>query len=149
MAKKFFTIAVDSIAVTAAKDLLRVSAPATGMVGLCELRISQDASETSEQLPFQVHRASNDGTGTAITPKPTDPGDTFGGTAVYNLSADTTLTDLMYREAVNVLNGLHWVASWEGSIIWTPPSGRLVVRLDAAPAASLNFNVWALMAELG
>jgi hypothetical protein len=147
---RMYTATVDAISVSAAKDLLRISAPSDAIVRLWEVRITQDASETSEQLPFQIHRGNSDGTGTSLTLRPTSPGDAaFGGTAVYDLSADTTVDHVLVREGINVLTGFQWAPTMEGGVLVAAPSGRLVVRLDAAPTAALTFNVWALVEELG
>ncbi len=146
---RMYTVTMDAAAVTAAKDLMRISAPSDAVVILHEVKVTQDESESSEQLPIQIHRASTDGTGTAATARPLQEGDAaFGGAAVVNLTADATAGDIVWRESQNVLNGWHWLPTPEGRPVISP-SGRMVIRLDAAPGASTKFTAVALVEEIG
>jgi len=134
---------------TAAQDLIRISAPSTGIVILHKVIVTNDADETSQQAVFQIHRASTDGTGTAATPRLLDLGSTvFGGTAAVNQSVDTTAGDIIHREAVNLLNGFYWVPTPEERIILSP-SGRIVVRLDTVIAGAIAMTAVAYIEEIG
>jgi hypothetical protein len=146
---RMYSILMDGISISAADDLLRISSSSTDVTVLHSVTVTQDASETSEQLPFQIMRASTDGTGTSTTPRPLSDGDpAFGGTAVTALTVDTTPGNILHREGVNVLNGFYWKPTPEERIV-IPPSGRLVVRLDAAPAAALTMSLIAIIEEIG
>ena len=147
-----YTVTMDAIAVTAAKDLMRIKVPTDAVGIIHRVKVSQSTEEgdaESEMLPIQLQTSSTDGTGTAATPKKTQGGfPAAGSTAVVDLSADTTLTDILYRESENVMQG--WL--WE----WIPedmpvisPGGRFVVRLDAAPTDSITFSVVVTIEELG
>ena len=146
---RVYTVTMDAVAVTAAKDLMRISAPSDSMVIIHEVTVDQDASETSEQLVIQLQRSSTDGTGTSATARPHEVGSVaFGGTAVVNLSADTTMSVILRRNSFNVLNGYQFFPTPEGRYV-VSPSARFVVRLETAPAASLNMNVNVIIEEIG
>jgi len=142
---------MDAISVTVAKDLMRISAASTRVCILHSVTITQDTSEVSEQLPFQIERVSTDGTGTTVTPeKLGGVGDAaFAGTSTVNLTVDATITGVpLHREAVNMLNGWYYRPTPEERIS-IPPSGRLVLRLETAPGAALTMTVVAIVEEIG
>lgn len=146
---RMYSVLMDAQSISAAKDLIRISAPSDAILLIHEVIVVQDASETSEQLPFQLQRASTDGTGSSYTAKLLEASDAaFGGTAVTNLTADTTAGDILLRTSVNVLSGWHYLPTPESRIV-IPPSGRFVVRLDAAPAAALTMTVTVIFEEIG
>ena len=147
---RMYTIPMDAVSVSVAKDLMRISVATNKIAILHEVVVTQDQSEVSEQLPFQLHRASTDGTGTAVIPEKLDPGDAaFSGTAAVNLTVDTTISGLLlHRESQNVLNGWTFTPTPEGRIV-IPGGGRIVIRLDAAPAAALPMSISALIEEIG
>lgn len=149
MSGRMYTVIMDAQSISTADDLMRISAPADACVVIHHVKITQDAGETSEQLPIQFQRSTTDGTGTAVTARPLSKGDAaFGGTAVVALTVDTTLDVILWREGQNVLNGWEWVATPEERIVISP-SGRFVIRLDAAPAAALTFTITAVIEEIG
>lgn len=142
-----FTIA----SLSAAKDILRMSASSTSVLELIRLEVTQDTSETSEQLPLSIYRASTDGTGTSRTPRPLEVLDSaFAGTAISDLSADTTKspTEPLWSSAQNVLSGWLWHPVPDERII-VPPSGRIAVRLETAPGAALAARVVLVFKEIG
>jgi len=150
---RVFTVLMEDIGVTVAKDLFRISAPADGIVLIHEVSLTQssDAGDAeSEQLPVQLQRSSTDGTGTSATPEKMQVGSgAFGGSAVTNLTVDTTQTAAALRKAAqNVMNGWHWLFTPETQIV-VPPSGRFVVRLDAAPTDSLTMHGYVVIEEIG
>ncbi len=146
---RIYSVLMDAVSVSAAKDLLRLSAPADAVVVVHEVTVSQEASETSEQVAIQLQRASTDGTGTSATPRPMEVGSTaFGGTAVVNLTADTTAGDILRREAANLLSGYKYLPTPETRPVISP-SGRFVVRLEDAPAAARTMSVEVIFEEIG
>lgn len=150
MARTYFATMAGT-SVSAAKDLFRLSAASDSCVELIRWEVTQDASETSEQLPFSLYRASTDGTGTSNTPNPGEVQDSaFGGTLVVNLSADTTKspTDALWRSGQNIGVGALFHPVPEERII-IPPSGRLVGRLEAAPGAAINVSMTLVFREIG
>jgi hypothetical protein len=151
---RLYTAVMDAQAVAAVDELFFVAAPADGVVVMHEVVITQDTSETSEQMPVNIFRTATDqaAKGTANTPAPHQVGDpAFGGVVrTHILTAETFATETtpLFRQSQNVLNGWHW--------LWTPetrpvlsPSGRLVVKLGVAPAASLPISGYITFEEIG
>src|SRR5262245_20786015 len=94
--------------VTTAHDVLRITAPTTGLMRLIELHVTQDTEEGSEMLPFAIYRASTNGTGTASNVAVLDEGDSAAGTlsATHGLSAIATKSgNALFRESSNFLAG--------------------------------------------
>lgn len=149
-----YTAALDALSVSAVCELFNILAPADAVVAIHEVSITQDAGETSEQLPVRIFRTATDQSakGSANTPAPLEVGDAaFGGTVRTNvLTAETfaTETTMLFCQSQNVLNGWHW--------LWTPetrpilsPSGKLCIKLDAAPAGALAFSGFVVFEEIG
>ena len=147
---RVYNVLMERISVSAAIDLIRLSAPSDAVLVLLRTWLSQTASETSEQLGVSVNRASTDGTGTSYTAEKHEDSDAaFGGTAVVNLSADTTKTgNPPYGDSFNILNGWIWVPMPEDRL-WVPPSGRIVLRLEDAPGSALTMNGGLTFGEIG
>jgi len=146
-----YSVTMAGTSVSAAKDLFRLSAPSTGIVELIRWEGTQDTSETSEQLPWSLYRASTDGTGTSATARPFEVLDAaFSGTCVVNLSADTTKspTEALWRSGQNIGVGVLYHPVPEERII-IPPSGRLVGRLETAPGAAINISMTITFREIG
>lgn len=149
-----YTAMIDAVSVAAVCELFAIKAPADACVVVHEVVVTQDSSETSEQLPVNIFRTATDQSakGAANTPAPLEAGDAaFGGTVRTNILAAETLateTTPLFRQAQNVLGGWHW--------LWTPetrpvmsPSTSLVVKLDAAPAAALPISGYVVLEEIG
>jgi hypothetical protein len=143
-----------SVAQSAAVELWFVKAPSDAVVVLHEVVVTQDASETSEQLPLEIFRTATDQSakGSSITPAPLESGDAaFSGTVRSNiLTGDTfaTKTTALFRQSQNVLGGWH--------MLWTPetrpvvsPSGQLVVKLPVGPGAALTVSGYIVFEEIG
>jgi hypothetical protein len=147
---RMYTALMDATSISAADDLMRISAPSDAVVKIHEVLLTQDASETSEMLPVQLQRSSTDGTGTSTTPEKLEGSDAaFGGTVVRALTADTTISGVpISRMAQNVLNGWHWLFTPEMRPV-VAPSGRFVVRLDTAPTAALTLTLVVTFEEIG
>jgi len=144
-----YSIVMSGTSVSVQKDLVRISSPSDSTVILHSLNISQDDSETSEQWTIQLHRASSDGTGTSVTARPFAEGDSaFGGTAVVDLSVDTTAGNTLWRESFNILNGLQIFPTPEMQIKISP-SQRIVARLSSTPSTGTPINLVAVIEEDG
>jgi hypothetical protein len=149
-----YTAVMDAQAVAAVCELFFIAAPADAVVVVHEIVVTQDAAETSEQLPLNVFRTATDqaAKGSANTPAPLQAGDAaFGGTVRTNiLIAETfaTETTMLLRQSQNVLNGWQILPTPECRIVLSP-SGRLAVKLDAAPAASINISGYVVFEEIG
>ncbi|MCA1571362.1 MAG: hypothetical protein LC798_13780 [Chloroflexi bacterium] len=134
-----YTARMAATALTAAKDLISIDAPATASMVVLRAAISQSGSETSDQVSALIRRATGAvGAGTVHTPRAHSPqAPAFPGTALVNLTTDETAGDELYGEGFNLLNGFLWVPVPEERIV-VPPSGIVVLRLHLAPAASTN-----------
>lgn len=147
---RVFTVRMAPTAVTVAKTLIRVSAPATTALVILRAWITQETKVTSEQLRALIQRASTTGTGTATTPEKHEVGDAaFAGSAAVNLTAEPTLTGNPFNnEDFNILNGFIYVPMPEERVI-VPPSGIIVLRSDIAPAASMTMTAGMTFGSLG
>jgi len=151
---RMYVASLDALSVAAVCELFYIAAPADAVVRVHEIKITQDASETSEQLPLRVFRTATDqaAKGTANTPAPLSIGDTaFGGTVRTNiLTAETfaTETTMLLSEAQNILAGFHILPTPETRIDLSP-SSKLVVKLDAAPTGTLTVSGYMIFEEIG
>jgi hypothetical protein len=148
---RLYTLTGLIASVTAAKDLIRLTAAGTRSIILVRSSFTQDTSETSEQLPVSLYRATTAGTGTAATAQPHTPGDpAFGGSAVVDLTADTTKSPAtpIWSESQNVLGGwLYQPALEERPEL--PGAGIFAWRLETAPAAALPIRYHITFLEVG
>lgn len=159
---RVYTLPFTALSVSAAKTLLAFRCPSTNGALLLRAFVSQQASETSEELEVAIQRVSavGDGTFTGVTaancPKydPNDPatlllqtGGTAGCSVDYTVEPTTYDTHPIIRESFNVLNGWLWVPSVEERIK-VAPTGRIGLRLLNAPAAALTMSGGFVVAEL-
>lgn len=134
MARRY-TIAETFATGAAAQDLLRVTVPTNGVTRLIEAHATNEADETSEMIAFLISRASTAGTGTAATISALDAGDPAIGasaSAIVDLSGAVTQGADLYREAVNILAGFHYVPLPDSRPTFSG-GGAFVIRMDAAP----------------
>ena len=145
----FKAVATDAIA-----ELFFIQAPSDAALRVHEIKITQDASETSEQLPLSIFRTTTDQSakGTAVTPNPLSTGDSaFGGVVRRSiLTAETFATEgaNIYNDSQNILNGWHILPTPETRLDISP-SGRLVIKLETAPSASINVSGYIMIEEIG
>ncbi len=136
---RMYTASLDALSVAAVCELFFLAAPSDAVVEIHEIVITQDTSETSEQLPLNVFRTATNQSakGASNAPAPLEVGDpAFGGTVRTNiLTAETFAaeTTMLMRQAQNVLNGWHILPTPETRIRLSP-GGYLCIKLDAAPA---------------
>ena len=151
---RMYSAVMDAQAVAAVCELFYIKAPSDAVVRIHEIVITQDASETSEQLPLNVFRTATDqaAKGTSNTPAPLSEGDAaFGGTARTNiLTAETfaTETTMLLRQSQNILTGWNILPTPECRIDISPGDG-LCIKLDAAPTASVNISGYVIFEEIG
>lgn len=147
---RIYTAVFRGVAVTVVQDLFELNAPSDAAVILHEVKITQDSIVASEQFEFSLQRATAGGSGGSTpTARPLQVGDpAFGGTVeANNTTRATTLTDL-YAEAQNLLNGWHYLPTPETRFALSP-SGRIIVGLEKAPAASTTMNGTITFEEIG
>lgn len=150
---RMYNVSAAVAGVTAAIDLLRISAPSDAIVVVHKVTVTQETEfgdAASEQMDIQFHRGSTDGSGgSAATVAPLEVGDAvFGGTAVAGNTTQSTEGTILLREAAPVQAGFYWAATPEERIVLSP-SGRLVVELPTAPDDSIDFRVTATIEEIG
>jgi len=132
--------------------------------GLCfkELKLTQQVSETSEQLPllFFLTSADNTAGGTAGSANPTHPLDpAFRGTVRLRMSGASASSQTLplFQIGENVLNGWHWQPTPEGYLYLNAfsavPAGsavmsRLAVAFPTAPVSALTVAGYALVEEM-
>ena len=114
-----YSILMDAIVITGAKDFISVTMPADVCAILHELNITQEASETSDTGAIEIALASGvAGAGTATTPRALMEQNTlaFGGTVLTNLTTDETKGNILMRRGWNVLTPFKWLPTPRGQI---------------------------------
>lgn len=150
---RMYTVSNTVAGVTAATDLIRISAPADAVVVVHKVIITQETEfgdAASEQLDVMFHRGSTDGSGGATpTASPLEVGDAaFGGSCATGNTTQSTDGTILHREAFNVMAGLYWTPTPEERIVLSP-SGRFIASLETAPDDSIDFRVTAYFEEIG
>jgi len=154
---RIYTCPMPAITVSAIQDLYELIAAADSALRIIRCEISQEVSETSEMLAFQLKMAagaytSGSGGGT-ITPAKTSTGDAASSSTCERnnttqaLVGSGTLVEVD-RRGENVLNGRQW--------IWLPeerfeisPTDAFIVSLPTAPAAALTMSGNLVFEEIG
>jgi hypothetical protein len=146
---RFYKISGTTAALSAAADLLRISAASSKVCKVHSVRVEQITNVTSAQLAIKLHRGTTDGSGgSAATITPLSLGDpAFGGTAYCGNTTQSTEGTILDVGGFNNLNGWLYNEGPQGAIE-IPPSGRLVVECETAPGA-IVYKVSALVEELG
>jgi hypothetical protein len=146
----------DGISVSAICELFYVKPASTRAVIIHEIKITQEISETSEQLPLQIARTATDQSakGTSLTPaKLNVNGAASAGATVRSniLTADTfaTLGDKLRVVSENVLGGWHELPTPETRIVLSAGGDGLVVKLKTAPLAALTLDGVLVFEEVG
>jgi hypothetical protein len=149
-----YTAVIDATAVAAICEIFFIKSPADAVTRIHEIFISQDTSETSEQLPLNIFRTATDqaAKGAANTPTPLSAGDAaYGGTVRTNILAAETLateTTMLMRQSMNALNGWHILPTPECRIDISPGTG-VCIKIDVVPAASLPISGYVTFEEIG
>jgi hypothetical protein len=151
-----YSAVFEAVSVSVAQDFFELTAPATAVIAVHEIHITQDAAETSEQLPVRLIRVPATVTGgsggSTPTPRKMMTGSPAAAAVVEanNTTVATTsgTLEVLRRQGDNVLNGWHWVFTPE-SRLYLAPSGVLVVRLATAPGAALTMSGELIWEELG
>lgn len=152
---RMYSASFSAVSVSAAQDFFELQAPATCVVVLHSVDITQDVAETSEQLPVSIIRVpatiTSGSGGSSVTPVQIHATAAAGTTVeANNTSVATTSGTLLTidRRGDNMLNGWHW--------LWTPesrpviaPSGMIVVRLGTAPAGATTMSGTVIFEEIG
>lgn len=155
---RMYVATFDGVSVSVAQDLFEVVAPADAVVRIHSIDVSNEASETSEQLAIRLRRGEGTVTsgsgGSTPTPEPLSNGDpAFGGTVEANnttaMVVGTGAIKEMGRYGYNIVGGgFSWVPTPECRIDISP-SDRLVVNLPTAPGAALTMSGVIVFEEIG
>ena len=137
----------ENITVSAVQDLFELLAPSNASVDILRIHLSQNTSETSEQLRARMKVISGSPTsgsgGATVTPEPADRGVTraFAGTVERNNTTQLTggTTELAWTEGFNMLAGFEWRATPEDKIT-IDASEYFVLELPTAPASGTPMN---------
>ena len=146
---RMYSASFGAVNVASAQDLFQIKSGSGKVTIIHEVVVTQDASETSEQVPFQLHRVTTDGTG-GTTPQVAalDVGDApFAGVAETNNTSRGTAGSVLRREGQNLLVGIHWLFTPE-TRPKISPEGYMVVGLEANPANGLNMSGTILLEEI-
>lgn len=153
---RMYAAVFEGVSVSAVQDLFSLQPASNKPCVIHEVHITQDAGETSEQLPVRLRRLPATFTvgsgGAAVTPSPILPSDTASGATVRRndtTQATTSGTAQTHRrQGDNVLNGWHWVFLPE-SRIWVSNGMGLIVDLVTAPGSALTMSGELIFEEFG
>lgn len=150
---RIYSAVFEEVAVTVVQDLFEIVAPADGIVVVHGIWVSQssDAGDVaSEQVNILIHRGSTSGSGgSTLTPSPLDFGDpAFGGVVEANNTTQATEGTQLFSDSFNVMAGWQFLPTPEMRLV-IPPSGRLIVELQTAPADSLTMSGTVVFEEIG
>jgi hypothetical protein len=148
-----YSVRLATTALTTAKTLVQIKAGAAASLEILSVRIFQVTKTASEVLEVQILRKSAAATVSSFTPLKLDPNDpasaavgSTSGTGI-TASAEGTDGDILEDSIWNVLNG-EWVhLPVPEDRIWVPAAGIIAVKLNTAPAASMNVGCLVHYAE--
>ncbi|MCI0443035.1 hypothetical protein L0152_07440 [bacterium] len=149
---RIYTIYCEA-SVSAAKTLIEVMNSANSLLAILGLGVTEEASETADQVAVELRRISATGTGTAATAVKADAGDPAAGfTAKINDTVEPTAVaeDPVWAEGFDIRAG----AGKEWDLINAPKvrpgtGNGIGLKLDLAPAAATTIRAWMRVAELG
>lgn len=141
-----FTVASDpfSIAASAAKTILQVTAPSTREITVYSWTISFDGKVTETPVRVQLLRQTSAGTMTSRTPLKVRPAGAAAAlaTASHSASAEPTASDILEDFYLTENNGYAVPVYAEGRDIEIAASGRIGIKITA-PAGITTFNALA------
>jgi hypothetical protein len=140
-----YSLVFEAISVSAAGDLLEITAADDKGFEILSMVVTQETSETSEQLALAIYRNSAGGTGgSAVTALALDANNAqaFGGTVKRNMTAPGARSPAgaLWREAQNILNGWRYVPVPEERID-VQGNGILAVNLPTAPSVPMTLSL--------
>ncbi len=147
---RMYTVTGQIATWTAAGDIVEINAPATEIVILHSVQVTQSTSEVDDSTEIRISRFATSGSGGATpTANPMEVGDpAFGGTIEEANTTDASGTETeLYSEGISLLAGFQkiWTPEMRPVI---PPSGRIVVKTIVA-VASITLNYVIEFEEVG
>lgn len=147
-----YTAQIDITGLSTAKTLLHLQAPATGILEILSVNVTNLNTETSEQLEVGLYHVTTVGTpaGTSVTPEKHEKLDAAAAATVLgNLSDEPTAyaAKPIDKQGVNNLSGYRYDPLPEERPV-VPPSGAIGLRMLTAPN-SFNASVQIVYREIG
>jgi len=145
-----YAVVTGAVAATAAQNVLEITASAKHWSRLRWAIVTQEAQDTSEVLPFSVHRNTVAGTPVAtVTPAPYNPrAPVYGGTVSRNNTVRGTAGVVLHRESADIKDGFYFLPVRVAEMPLIPPGGIIVVGLEGAPTGSITLSATACLEEL-
>lgn len=153
---RIYTVQFNGVAVTAQQDLFELVAPATAIVVIHDIHLSQltdvkDAEEEMLLLLWKSGQTTTGSGGTTPTPVPAELGDAaFGGTTKVNNTTKATAGTIVTHYA------WHWNIRMPFDRIFTPetrpilsPSRRATLELATIPVDSITMGGTITFSSIG
>lgn len=146
---------IDGVSISAICDIFYIKPASTRAVVIHEIRITQETTETSEQLPIKIFRTATDASasGTSNTPAPlmANAFPAAGATVRTNITGGslTTETTLLGTQGDNVLGGWHFLPTPAAQPVLPPGGNGFSVKLKTAPTAALTISGYVIFEEIG
>jgi hypothetical protein len=147
-----YTAQIDITGLSTAKTIMLLTAPATGVLEIISVNVTNSNTETSEMLEIGLYHVTTIGSpsGTAVTPEKHEKLDAAAAATVSgNLTVEPTAyaSKPIDKQGVNNLSGYRYDPLPEERPI-CPPSGAMGLRVLTAPA-SFNACVQVVYREIG
>lgn len=132
-------VQIYSASLSAAQDLIEITAPADSVVWVTNARVSKYGDATSENVRVQIARVSTSGSGgsTGTPASKLDPNDTAGAATEIGNTTGASPGAVLLDEGFNLVSGFKELPVPDGRIRVEPGDG-LVLRLASAPGAARN-----------
>jgi len=149
---RLYTAVLSGTSVSVASDLLFIQPSSIAGFTIHEVKVSQDASTTSTQLPVAIIRTAQSfsALGTSITPQNLLDGNTvvFGGIVRGATGSASTVLATLWRDSQNIINGWHYLPTPETRItVSAVTSSRIAIQFPTAPAAALTVSAIIVLEE--
>jgi hypothetical protein len=154
MAGQIYYAVLDGTSVSAICDLFYIKPPSSRAVVIHEVVVTQETSETSEQLPLKLFRTATDNSaqGSANTPAKGSPGFASAASTVRTVITGGNLateTEVLSVEGQNVLGGWAFLPTPEMRPVLAPGGNGFVVKLKTAPTGAIPISGRMVFEEIG
>lgn len=155
MAGRLYTISIADVAVSAAQDLINITATANMAFKLWRIELGQKTLTNWEARGILVRRfpatVSAGSGGSAATPRPMSAGDP-AATVTARINDTTPMTTSgtavnLFARDWEFLNGFIWVPMPDERPVFGPSTG-MSINLPTGPSASMTVSGFAVIEEL-
>lgn len=147
-----FTATASHSGLTAAKNVIILTAPADATVEILSASITNKSAETNEQLEMGVFRGSGGtiGTPTSLTEAPTEVGSGSADAVATHTweTADPTAGNALDLKGVASLSGYYYDPTPEERIT-VPPSGIVMLRIVSSTFTAMDVDAVLTWREIG